>query len=215
MPDSEERRVVFNFDKDATYYWQMLVDRSELKPGGRVLESGGGFKGAMPLAAARASTPYVRQLNDISNRSIKVLHTEDRQYKTDESVCLTPSSFRTPVVWGVLLCSLHRLKVMVSCEAEVMESDLRCVITSEDIIQLLRQAHGDGDAEKEALIFDYLRLVPMPSGDLAFIICNVNSLSEEIVLRRNLASPALRVCHSLIMCQHIFRFSVQSVGRST
>ena len=49
----------------------------------------------------------------------------------------------------------------------------------------------------------------MPSGDLAFIIFNVNALSEELVLRSNLESPALRVCRSLITCQHIYRFSVQ------
>jgi hypothetical protein len=49
----------------------------------------------------------------------------------------------------------------------------------------------------------------MPSGDLAFIICNVNALSEELVLRSNLESPALRVYRSLITCQHIYRFSVQ------
>jgi hypothetical protein len=38
----------------------------------------------------------------------------------------------------------------------------------------------------------------MPSGDLAFIICNVNALSEEVVLRSNLESPALRVYRALL-----------------
>jgi hypothetical protein len=49
----------------------------------------------------------------------------------------------------------------------------------------------------------------MPSGDLVIIICNVNALSEEVVLRSNLESPALRFCRSLITWQLIFRFSVQ------
>jgi hypothetical protein len=160
MPDSVERRLVVRFNTEASYLWQMLVNRAELDHGGRVVESGGANKDAMALAAFRALTPYVGQLNDISNRSIGVLHTEDRQYKNDERVLVTPSSFRTSVVWGVLLCSLHRLKVMVSCEAPVNESNLRCVITSEDVIQLLREAHDVGDAVKKALIFDYLRLMP-------------------------------------------------------
>jgi hypothetical protein len=164
MPDSVERRIVVGFNNEASYLWQMLVDKAEVDHGGRVVESGGAAKDAMALMAARAITRYVGQLNDISNRSIGVMHTEDRQYKNDEMVLVTPSSFRTSVVWGVLLCSLHRLKVMASCEAAANESDLRCVITSKDVIQLLRQAHDVGDAVKKDLIFDYLRLMPMPSG---------------------------------------------------
>jgi hypothetical protein len=154
MPDSVERRIAVGFNNEASYFWQMLVDKAELHRGGRVVESSRAAKDDMALAAARAFTPYVGQLNDISNRSNGVLRTEDRQYKNDEMVLVTPSSFRTSVVWGVLLCSLHRLKVMVSCEAAVYESDLRCVITSEDVIKLLRQAHGVGDAVKKDLIFD-------------------------------------------------------------
>ena len=49
----------------------------------------------------------------------------------------------------------------------------------------------------------------MPSGDLAFIIFNVNALSEEFVLRSNLESPVPSVYRSLITCQHIYRFSLQ------
>jgi hypothetical protein len=114
MPDSEECRFVVRFNTEASYLWQMLVDRAELDHGGRVVESGGAAKDAMALAAARVFTPCVGQLNDISNRSIGVLHTEDRKYKADEKVLVTPSSFRTSFVWGVLLCSPHGLKVMVS-----------------------------------------------------------------------------------------------------
>jgi hypothetical protein len=97
MPDSEERRFVVRFNTEASYLWQMLVDRAELDHGGRVVESGGAAKDAMALAAARVFTPYVGQLNDISNRPIGVLHTEDRKYKTDEKVLsiVTPSPFRT------------------------------------------------------------------------------------------------------------------------
>jgi hypothetical protein len=42
---------------------------------------------------------------------------------------------------------------MVSCEPSAMEFGPRCVITSEDVmLQLLREAHDDGDAVKKALI---------------------------------------------------------------
>jgi hypothetical protein len=156
MPDSVERRIVVGFNNDASYLWQMLVDKKEVEHGGRVVESGVAAKDAMALVAAHANTPCVGQLNGISNRSIGVLHTEDRQYINDERVLVTPSSFRTPVVWGVLLCSLHRLKAMVSCESAANGSDLRCVITSEDVIHLLRKAHGVGDAVREE--GSYLRL---------------------------------------------------------
>jgi hypothetical protein len=73
----------------------MLVDKAELDHGGRVVDCGGAARAAMALAAARVLTPCVGQLNDIFNRSIGVLHTEHRQYKTDEKVPVTPSSFRT------------------------------------------------------------------------------------------------------------------------
>jgi hypothetical protein len=57
------------------------------------------------------------------------------------------------------------------------------------------EAHGIGDQyNKKGLVFDYLRLMcPILSSDLdlAFMICNVNALSQEIVPRSNLESPAL------------------------
>ena len=208
MPDSGEPLCIFvGFNTEASLYWHTLVDKAELS--GRVVEVDGASKDAMSLVDARANIYYVGQLNELSNRSIRVLHTEDRQYKSDEVVLVTLSSFRTSVVWGVLLRSPHRLKVMVFCESAASASDLRCVITSEHVIQLLREAHEGKDAVKKALIFDYLRVMPMPSGDLAFLIFNVNALSEELVLRSNLESPALRVYRSLITCQHICRFSLQ------
>jgi hypothetical protein len=73
MPDSVERRIVVGFNNEASYLWQVLVDKEEVEHGGRVVESGGAAKDAMALVAARANTPYVGQLNDISNRSIGVL----------------------------------------------------------------------------------------------------------------------------------------------
>ena len=109
MPDSGERlRIVVRFNTEASLYWHTAVDKAELRGG--VVELGGN----MSVARARAFTPYARNLNELSNRSIGVLHTHDRQHKNDDMVLVTPSSFRTSVLWGDLLCSLHRLKVMVS-----------------------------------------------------------------------------------------------------
>jgi hypothetical protein len=113
MPDWIQRRVVVHFDVNAYHLWQTLVDGSEVKLGASVLESKAHIRGVTTPAAARASTPGVGRLNDISHRSIRELHTLACRYKTDEEVCFSASSFRTSVVWGVLLCSLHRLKVMV------------------------------------------------------------------------------------------------------
>jgi hypothetical protein len=127
MPDAGKcPRIVVGFNTDAPLYFATLVDKVELHGGVLLL---GGY---MPVARARAYTPHAQNLNELSNRSIGVLHT-NRQHKNDDMVLFTPSSFRTSVLWGDLLCSLHSLKVVVSCEAAeaASASDLRRVITSE------------------------------------------------------------------------------------
>ena len=184
-------RIVVGFNTDASLYFHMLVDKVELN-GGLLLR--GGY---IPVALARVNTHYARNLNELSTRSIRVLHYHDRQHKNDDMVLVTPSSFRTSVLWAELLCSHHRLKVMVSCEAAdaASESDLRSVITSEDVIQLLRKAYANGHNEKIALILDYLRLMPMPPKDIPFLTSNVNALSGEIVRPSNMESAVLTRFH--------------------
>jgi hypothetical protein len=146
----------------------------------------------------------------ISNRSIRELHVVARNSKSDEMVYLPAPSFRTSVVWSALLCGLHRLKVMASCETAAAVGS-ECVITSEEVIQLLRQAQviNIKNTFKMGLIFQYLCLVSIPSSDLAFMVWNVNAVSQETVPRSTIGSPAIRVYESLIRCQPTFRFSVQ------
>ena len=102
---------------------------------------------------------------------------------------------------------------MVSCEAAdvdaASESDLRSVITSEDVIQLLREAYVKGHNEKIALILDYLRLMPMPPKDIPFLTSNVNALSGEIVRPSNMVSAVISLYRSLFSCGHMYRFSLQ------
>jgi hypothetical protein len=151
----------------------------------------------------------------ISNRSIIELHVVARNSKSDEMVYLPAPSFRTSVVWSALLCGLHRLKVMASCETAAAVGS-ESAITSEEVIQLLRQAQviNIKNTLNMGLIFQYLCLVSIPSSDLAFMVWNVNAVSqetlcEETVPRSTIGSPAIRVYESLIRYQPTFRFSVQ------
>jgi hypothetical protein len=104
-------------------------------------------------------------LGDLADNAVVELHcfSHGIDGAADDNRLSTDAAFRRCINCGKGLCSIHRLRVLVSHLGSPSLNSGGSEVTSETVIQLLRTAHNERHSRRMKLIMEYLRFMPIPS----------------------------------------------------
>jgi hypothetical protein len=165
-------------------YWSTLVDLHETSNRGAVFCTMGG----RGITTAELWHTFDRNnatsLGDLADNAVVELHcfSHDIDGAADDNRLSTCAAFRRSINCAKGLCSIHRLRVLVS-HLGSLSANSGSEVTSETVIQLLRTAHNESKSRRMKLLMEYLRFMPIPFLDLLYVLHNASNLSQPEVPR--------------------------------
>jgi hypothetical protein len=167
-----------SYNGNKGFFWETLVDLIETSNLGDILCTLG-FRGTT-IAVVRHKFDRINTtlLGDLADNAVVEIHcfSHGIDGAADDNRPSTDAVFRRSINCGKGLCSMHRLRVLVSHRGS-LSLNSGSEVTSETAIQLLRTAHNESNSDRTKLIMEYLRFMPIPFADVPYVLHNASNLS--------------------------------------
>ena len=191
-------------------FWETLVDLIETSNLGDILCTLG-FRGTtIAVLRHKLDQIYDTLLEDLADNVVAELHcfSHATDGAADDNRFTTGAAFRRSINCGKGLCSIHRLRVLVSHRGS-LSLNSGSEVTSETAIQLLRTAHNESNSRRMKLIMEYLRFMPIPSSDVLYVLHNASNLSQPEVPRHLFQAPPNGLYAKITNDSPQFEFKIQ------